>query len=146
MLLEYLNVLTFLLVGIFMVGVALLVSKLIHPQKITKEKLLSYECGEIPVGDAWIRFNNRFYIIALIFIIFDIEVVFLFPWAVVFKSLGMFAFVEMMIFLAILLVGFAYVWAKGDLEWVKSYFSESGDEVLNPHMESAKDALSGPND
>ncbi|MFC1556119.1 NADH-quinone oxidoreductase subunit A, partial [candidate division KSB1 bacterium] len=96
----------------------------------TDEKMLPYECGEDPVGSAWIRFNNRFYIVALVFIIFDIEVVFLFPWALVFKKLGMFAFIEMMVFLAILFAGFAYVWAKGDLEWVRSYFTEHGEEVL----------------
>lgn len=130
-LVNFLNVFIFLLVGIFMVSVTLLISKIIHPRKITDEKLTTYECGEDPVGHSWIRFNNRFYIIALIFIIFDIEVVFLFPWALVYKRLGLFAFVDMMIFIAILLVGFAYVWVKGDLEWVKSYFTEHGEERLD---------------
>lgn len=132
MIIDFLNVFIFLLVGIFMVVVTLLVSKLVHPRKITEEKMIAYECGEDPVGGAWIRFNNRFYIIALIFIIFDIEVVFLFPWAVVYTKLGntAFVFVDMMIFIGILLVGFAYVWVKGDLEWVKSYFTEHGEEVL----------------
>ena len=83
------------------------------------DKLLSYECGELPEGSAWVKFNIRFYIIALIFIIFDVEVIFMFPWAVVFQDLGLLAFIEMMLFLAILLVGFAYVWAKSDLDWVK---------------------------
>jgi len=83
------------------------------------EKYTTYECGEEPVGSAWIQFNIRFYVIALIFIIFDVEVVFLLPWAVVFRKLGMFAFVEGLIFLAILAVGLAYVWRKGDLAWVK---------------------------
>ena len=132
MIIDFLNVFIFLLVGIFMVVVTLLISKLVHPRKITEEKMIAYECGEDPVGGAWIRFNNRFYIIALIFIIFDIEVVFLFPWAVVYKKLGntAFVFADMMIFVGILLVGFAYVWVKGDLEWVKSYFTEHGEEVL----------------
>ena len=88
------------------------------------EKLTSYECGEIPEGSAWVKFNVRFYVIALIFIIFDVEVIFLFPWAVVFQSLtesgfGLLAFIEMFIFVLILIVGFAYVWVKGDLDWVK---------------------------
>ena len=132
MIIDFLNVFIFLLVGIFMVSITLLISKLVHPKKITAEKMITYECGEDPVGEAWIRFNNRFYIIALIFIIFDIEVVFLFPWAVVFTKLGnnFIAFADMMVFLAILLVGFAYVWVKGDLEWVKSYFTEHGEEIL----------------
>ena len=85
---------------------------------------MSYECGEVPEGSAWIQFNVRFYIIALIFLIFDVEVIFLFPWSVVFKQLtidgfGFLAFMEMFIFVSILIVGFAYVWIKGDLDWVK---------------------------
>ena len=130
MLLNYLNVLIFLVVGVLLVGFTLLLSRVLHPRSVTGQKLMSYECGEEPVGNAWIRFNFRFYIIALIFIIFDIEVVFLFPWALVFKKLGMFAFVEMMVFIAILLVGYAYAWVKGDLEWVKSYFSDKGKETV----------------
>ena len=109
----------FLLIGFFLVAVTLLISRIIQPRKFYKDKYLPYECGEVPVGESWIRFNSRFYIIALIFIIFDVEVVFLFPWAVVFKSIGMVAFVEMFIFIAILLVGLAYVWVKGDLDWIK---------------------------
>jgi len=80
---------------------------------------MTYECGEVPEGSAWVKFNIRFYIIALVFIIFDVEVIFLFPWAVVFQDLGLLAFIEMMIFIFILVVGFAYVWIKGDLNWVK---------------------------
>ena len=130
MIYNFLNVFLFLVVGIVVVSLTIVLSRIIHPRNITDEKLTTYECGEDPVGDSWIRFNNRFYIIALIFIIFDIEVFFLFPWAIVFKRLGMFAFIEMMVFIAILMVGFAYVWAKGDLEWVKSYFTEQDEEVL----------------
>jgi len=72
------------------------------------------------VGTPWMQFNNRFYTVALVFIIFDVEVVFLFPWAVVFKELGAFAFLEMFVFVAILAAGLVYAWAKGDLEWVRS--------------------------
>jgi NADH-quinone oxidoreductase subunit A len=103
---------------VFVLG-GIVTARIIRPKKPTKEKLTTYECGEEPVGDAWVKFNIRFYIIALVFIIFDVEVVFLFPWAVVFKNMGMFAFVEMFIFLAILFVGFIYLWARGDLEWVR---------------------------
>jgi NADH-quinone oxidoreductase subunit A len=119
MALDFVNVLIFLIVGTVFIGFSLLLSKLVHPSNPVPEKLIPYECGEDPVGMAWIQFNIRFYVIALIFIIFDVEVVFLFPWAAIFKRLGMFAFVEMMIFVAILLIGLAYVWKKGDLEWVK---------------------------
>ncbi len=112
-------VLLFIVTGSLLVGVALLISRILQPRKSYPQKYIPYECGELPKGEAWIQFNNRFYVIALIFIIFDVEVLFLFPWAVVFDKLGMVAFVEMMIFIAILLVGLAYVWAKGDLNWIK---------------------------
>lgn len=80
---------------------------------------MSYECGEIPEGSAWVQFNIRFYVIALIFLIFDVEIVFLFPWAVVYQELGLLAFVEAFLFVLILVIGFIYVWVKGDLDWVK---------------------------
>ena len=107
------------LVGIILVAVPLLISKLVAPANKTREKLETYECGEEVEGSAWLQFNIRFYVIALIFLIFDVEGVFLFPWAVVFKDMGIVALVEMGIFLTILLVGLAYVWVKGDLDWVK---------------------------
>ncbi|HID38024.1 MAG TPA: NADH-quinone oxidoreductase subunit A [Calditrichaeota bacterium] len=112
-------VLLFLIVGFALVGITLLISRIIQPRKAEKEKYIPYECGELPVGKAWIQFNSRFYIIALIFLIFDVEIIFLYPWAVVFDSLGMVAFIEMLIFIVILLVGLAYVWVKGDLDWIK---------------------------
>lgn len=103
-----------------MVALPLVIQSLISPKnKKGGEKLSAYECGEVPDGNAWVKFNIRFYIIALIFIVFDVEVVFMFPWAVVFKDMGLVAFIEMFIFISILLVGFAYVWVKGDLDWVK---------------------------
>ena len=113
------TVLVAALLGIIMVAVPLIVQWLSAPSKKTKEKLETYECGEVPEGSAWLQFNIRFYVIALIFLIFDVEVVFLFPWAVVFKELGLLAMVEMAIFLVILIVGLAYVWVKSDLDWVK---------------------------
>ena len=112
-------VLIFLMIGLFLVGITLLISRILQPRKYYKDKYAPYECGELPIGESWIRFNSRFYVIALIFIIFDVEVIFLFPWAVVFKSIGLIAFIEMFIFIAILLIGLAYVWVKGDLEWIK---------------------------
>ncbi|PYQ17146.1 MAG: hypothetical protein DMF79_17835 [Acidobacteria bacterium] len=83
------------------------------------EKLTTYECGENPQGSAWIQFNIRFYVFALIFIVFDVEAVFLLPWAVVFKQLGFLAFAEGLVFVGILVVALVYVWRKGDLEWVR---------------------------
>ena len=107
------------MLGIVMVAIPLVISWLIAPSNKTKDKLDTYECGEEAEGSAWLQFNIRFYIIALIFLIFDVEVVFLFPWAVVFKEMGLLALVEMGIFLLILITGLAYVWVKSDLEWVR---------------------------
>ena len=120
--------LVFLLIGAGFACMNLLISRLIQPRHSTTTKLSTYECGEEPIGESWIQFNNRFYVIALIFLIFDVEIVFLFPWAVVFKDLGLFAFVEMVIFAVILLLGLAYVWKKGDLEWDKPQTGKYGRE------------------
>ncbi len=123
---NFLTVLIFLLFGIFFGFLALGIARLLRPHKPNPSKLTTYECGELPRGPSWIRFNIRFYLVALFFIVFDVEVIFLYPWAVVFKQLypvpglGAVVFWEMVIFLAILTVGLAYVWAKGDLDWVKS--------------------------
>jgi NADH-quinone oxidoreductase subunit A len=94
-------------------------NKLLRPSRPNEFKLSAYECGEDPVGNSWLKFNNRFYVVALIFILFDVEMVFLYPGALVYKEMGMTAFLEMVTFLGILLVGFAYVWVKGDLDWVR---------------------------
>ena len=106
-------------VAVIFVIVPLIIGWLVAPSNKTKEKLETYECGEVVEGPAWLQFNIRFYVIALIFLIFDVDVVFLFPWAVVFKDLGLLALIEMGIFLTILVVGLAYVWVKSDLDWVK---------------------------
>ena len=120
MLLGFASVLLFLVVGFIFLLAVLILSSLIQPKGLPgTDKYIPYECGEVPEGSAWIRFNIRFYVFALIFIIFDVEIVFLLPWAVVFKKLGSFAFIEGLIFIGILIVGLAYVWKKGDLEWVK---------------------------
>ena len=117
---DFLPVAIFIGLAIILLVAPLAIQYLVSPRFNKKgDKLEIYECGEIPEGSAWVQFNIRFYIIALIFIIFDVEVVFLFPWAVVFKDLGLIAFVEVTIFLGILIVGFIYVWMKGDLDWVK---------------------------
>jgi NADH-quinone oxidoreductase subunit A len=126
MLLQFANVLVFLVVGVLFLLVSLVLSSLVRPSKYSAEKLMPYECGENPVGSPWIQFNIRFYVFALIFIVFDVEVAFLIPWAVVFKKLGLFAFIEGLIFIGILAVGLAYVWAKGDLQWVRPEERELG--------------------
>ena len=113
------SVLSFLFVGIAFVVVNLIAWWILRPSRFSEEKLTTYECGENPQGSAWIQFNIRFYVFALLFIVFDVEVVFLLPWAVVFKRLGPLAFVEGLVFILILVVALAYVWRKGDLEWVR---------------------------
>lgn len=124
---DFANVLVFILVGVIFVFIAIFLSRLIGPKKPSLEKSLPYECGEEAVGEAWIQFNMRFYTIALVFLIFDVEVAFILPWAKVFRELGLYSFVEMFIFILILLVGLAYIWAKGDLEWVKRIREERDD-------------------
>ena len=114
------SILAFLAVGVGFLVVNLLVWWVIRPSRFSEEKLTTYECGENPTGSAWIQFNIRFYVFALIFIVFDVEAVFLLPWAVVFRKLGPLAFAEGLVFMAILAVGLAYVWRKGDLEWVRA--------------------------
>ena len=120
MLASYAGVLAFIVVALGFLVVNLIVWKVLRPSRFSEEKLTTYECGENPTGSAWIQFNIRFYVFALIFIIFDVESVFLLPWAVVFREMGMLAFVEGLVFIGILLVALAYVWRKGDLEWVRS--------------------------
>ncbi len=119
MYLEFLTVFAFLLLGGIFIVLLLFLAKLIRPQIDQLQKYETYECGEEIEGPSWIQFNIRFYVVALIFIIFDVEIIFLFPWAVVFQDLGLFALIEMLVFISILLVGLAYVWKRGDLEWVR---------------------------
>jgi NADH-quinone oxidoreductase subunit A len=117
MLTEFGKILLFFIIGVIFVGIGILAAKIVAPSKPNPIKNSTYECGEETIGPSWIKFNFRFYIIALVFLLFDVEVVFLFPWAVVFKSLGWFAFIEMIVFVVILIVGLVYVWGKGDLSW-----------------------------
>jgi NADH-quinone oxidoreductase subunit A len=119
MITDFGRILIFFIIGAVFTAGGLVMSWLLRPRRPYPEKLSTYECGEEPVGPSWVKFNIRFYVIALIFVIFEVEVVFLFPWALVFRELGMFAFVEMAVFIGILIVGYVYVWAKGDLDWDK---------------------------
>tara|TARA_B100001013_G_C24282405_1_gene313416 strand:- start:84 stop:515 length:432 start_codon:yes stop_codon:yes gene_type:complete len=122
---DYIPVIVFTGLAIALLILPLIIQHLVSPRhNKDNDKLMSYECGEVPEGSAWVKFNIRFYIIALVFIIFDVEVVFLFPWAAVYQSFiasgnGFLVLIEMLLFVIILTVGFAYVWIKGDLDWVK---------------------------
>lgn len=120
MLTEFGKIFIFILVGIVFVAIAITSAYLIRPNRKTKEKLTTYECGENPVGSSWQKFNIRFYVVALIFLIFDVEVVMLFPWAVTYKEFGFYGFVVGAIFLTVLFIGMLYEWRKGDLEWERS--------------------------
>ena len=139
MLFHFANVLVFFVFTFLFVGALLGVASLLRPHNPEASKLTTYECGEPPTGSAWVNFNIRFYIVALVFVIFDVEIAFIYPVAAVFKEWvnngrGLFALTEIVVFLGILFVGLAYVWVKGDLEWLKKVVS------VEPERERLKDA------
>jgi len=112
-----------LLIHVVIVGgiaVAMVVlSQLVGKHKWNKAKMSPYECGIVPTGDARQRFSVKFYMVAMLFILFDVEVVFLYPWAVIFRELKMFGFWEMLVYIGVILAGFFYIWKKGVLDWSK---------------------------
>ncbi|MCL2925896.1 MAG: photosynthetic/respiratory NAD(P)H-quinone oxidoreductase subunit C [Trichodesmium sp. MAG_R04] len=107
----------FLIISSLVPIIALTASKLLRPKTFSPERRTTYESGVEPIGGAWIQFNIRYYMFALVFVIFDVETVFLYPWAVAFHQLGLLAFIEALIFIAILVVALVYAWRKGALEW-----------------------------
>ena len=119
MLTEFGKIFVFIVLSGIFVAIALFASMLIRPKRPTHEKKLTYECGENPKGSPWVKFNIRFYVVALIFLIFDVEIVLLFPWALKYKEYGMLGFAIGALFLVILFLGMAYEWRKGDLEWAR---------------------------
>lgn len=119
---SYLPILLFFVLAVALGAVTLTIGIIVRPSRPTAVKKLPYECGNIPVGDARGQVRSRYYLFAMLLVLFDVEVVFLFPWAVNFSEwvkggLGLFMFVEMMIFLGILLLGYIYVWRNGGFEW-----------------------------
>ena len=117
MLAEYFPVLLFICVAVVVGVVPMVLGKLLGPNRPDAEKLSPYECGFEAFEDARMKFDVRYYLVAILFILFDLEIAFLFPWAVVLNEIGLFGFLTMMVFLAILVVGFVYEWMKGALEW-----------------------------
>jgi NADH-quinone oxidoreductase subunit A len=117
MLAEYFPILLFLLVGVGVGVGAIVMGKMIAPSRPDAEKSSPYECGFEAFEDARMKFDVRYYLVAILFILFDLEIAFLFPWAVVINDIGLAGFVSMMVFLGILTVGFVYEWMKGALEW-----------------------------
>lgn len=115
---DYLNVVWFAAIALLLSGLLLGISALVRPNKPTREKLLSYESGVDPVGDGWSQSQVRYYVFALLFVIFDVEAVFIFPWATQLERYATFGLVEMGIFVFVLLLGLVYAWRKGVLRWV----------------------------
>jgi len=115
---NYLFLGIFLVVAVIFPLLPVLLAKVIAPKKPSPTKNAPYECGVETVGETWVQFRVQYYLYALLFVIFDIETIYVYPWAIAFNKLGLFAFIEMMIFLAILAGGWAYAWKKGVLEWI----------------------------
>lgn len=134
MLTEFGKIFIFILIAVLFVVIALIAAKLIRPARPTKEKNMTYECGETPEGSPWVKFNIRFYVVALIFLIFDVEVVLLLPWALVYKEFGTFGFLSGAIFLVLLGLGMIYEWRKGDLEWARP-------KVIPPKLDLNKNKI-----
>jgi len=126
---DFANVLVYVLVAVGFILGALIAGRIFRRHRPDPQKLTTYECGEDTIGTAWIQFNVRFYIVALVFLIFDVEIALLFPWTTIFKEYGWLALGEMFVFLLILLVGFVYVWVKGDLEWLRSLGEVRSDKL-----------------
>lgn len=130
---DYFHALVFAAVGLAFVFANLIVASILRPKRKTEEGLETYECGEETIGDAWLQFDIRYYTVALVYVIFAVEIAFLFPWALVMREvvagtgaaegtgIGAFILVEGFLFIFILLLGLAYVWAKGDLDWVLAW-------------------------
>jgi len=114
---QYAPVAVFALVTVAFLIALLIVGRLVRPARPAPQKLATYECGNEPVGQSWGPFHFRFYLYALLFVLFDVETAYIYPWAVRFQKLGLFAVIEMTIFLAILVLGLAYAWRKGALQW-----------------------------
>jgi NADH:ubiquinone oxidoreductase subunit 3 (chain A) len=114
---NYVMVVIFLALGIILPVVALSIGRLLRPNRPTEAKQETYESGNVPFMESRVRYNIRYYLFALMFVVFDVETVFLYPWAVAYDKLGLFALVEMLIFVALLLIGLIYAWKKKVLKW-----------------------------
>ena len=117
MLIDYLPILILLVISTLLAALVIFLSSFLGPRRPTRRKLEPYESGMTPLGQAQRRMPVKFYLVAVMFILFDIEVIFFYPWAVTFRQLGLFGFIEMLVFVGILLIGYVYAWKKGALEW-----------------------------
>jgi len=116
---RYLPILIHVLLALALAVGIVVLSALVGKRRPSRAKLQPYECGITPVGDARQRFSVKFYLVAMLFILFDVEAVFLYPWAVIFRELKMFGFLEMLVYILVILAGFYYIWKKGVLDWSK---------------------------
>ena len=120
---DYLYPLVFLIGGVLFCLMNFTLAYILAPRRHSPEKLVPYECGEMPVGNAWVQYNVRYYLYAMMFVLFDVEIIYLFPWATSFRELlatpgyGLLAFGEMLVFMGLLIVAIAYAWRKGLMEW-----------------------------
>ena len=114
----YLYALIFLLGGVALTCGAFLGTKFLPPKKRTAQKMMTYESGETPIGSAWVQYPLAFYIFALLFVAFDVDIVFMVSWAVIFQQLGIFGFIEIVFFIAVIALGIAYAWRKGVIQWL----------------------------
>lgn len=158
---DYLSVLVFSAVGLVFVFANMIIASVLRPKRTVDTGLETYECGEETIGDAWIQFDIRYYTVALVYVIFAVEIAFLFPWALVLgdavsgtgaaagTGIGAFALVEGFLFITILFLGLAYVWAKGDLDWVLAYSKSpyqppaARERVHRPNVAEIEEALDG---
>ena len=115
---NYVPLFIFVAIVAILIPLTLVLAKLVRPENPNRVKLMPYECGIDPYDNSRGRYTVRYYIVAILFVVFDVETIFLFPWAVKFKALGVFGLVEMLIFLGILIVGYIWIWKKGALDWV----------------------------
>jgi len=154
MLTEFGKIFVFFILATVFVAMGLFTAKLIRPSRPSKEKLKTYECGENPIGTPWVKFNIRFYVVALIFLIFDVEVVLLFPWALTYRDYGVYGFLVGIIFLLVLALGMFYEWRKGDLQWerpqpnipnLKKILDESKIELAKTEKQISEEVSSSTN-
>lgn len=134
MLTQYSTVLIFFALAVGFILISLLLGALLRPKNLYPIKLSAYECGEVPVGNAWVNFNIRYYNLALIFLLFDVEVVFIFPVAVVYRewiaaNFGLIAMIELLVFVSILIFALLYAWGKGDIDWIKAVDSQETENL-----------------
>lgn len=114
---NYVMILIFIALGVLLPVVGLTLGRFLRPHNPSADKTTTYESGNLPTGDSWVQFKVKYYMFALLFVIFDVETIFLYPWAVAYEKLGLFALIEMVIFILLLLIGLAYAWRKKVLEW-----------------------------